>query len=564
GGTNYQWSDGAGNTASIIVNPATTTIYTVTVSDAAACSATDDVTVIVNNSADAGADNSTTVCDNSGEGTSTIDLSTLVSAAGGVFAPIGGAPALAGTTFDGEGLPTGNYEYNYTVAGIAPCPDDVATISITVNDCAALLCPTITTALDSLLLLCVDKEPDFPALEDAVVFSGNSATFSGFAWYSDAAMTTLAVPTDYAYSGDGCAEQNVTLYLAILCSLDPTPIAAGSLQLVLYPPFDTTYLNSVQSECTVPILTSTCSNYTIAPDNVPTEVNPGDSGIALWTVSYNGVAGIDPCFSEPYEIAYSCPAIVCPEASFTALPITMCAGDVATLTFTGTALPTDTYTWTIAGQTLTGAGPHSVEINSSGNFEAILIVQNAACADTAVQFISVSDLSLTLTASPTTITSGGTVLLSANAQSVLGNDISYTWLGDASLSCTDCATPSATPITDATYSVTVSDEFGCMASAAIGVTVAQPNIAVLPSAFSPNGDGIDDLFRPLGENIATSELFIYNRWGNILFSTTTLGEGWDGTHEGKPVEIGVYVYYLNVIFSDGKTEFYKGNVTLIR
>ncbi|MBK8474065.1 MAG: PKD domain-containing protein [Sphingobacteriales bacterium] len=144
GGTNYQWSNGAGNTASIIVNPATTTIYTVTVSDAAACSATDDVTVIVNNAADAGADNSTTVCDNSGEGTSTVDLSTLVSAAGGVFAPIAGAPALAGTTFDGEGLPTGNYEYSYTVAGIAPCPDDVATISIIVNDCAA--CPNPPTA----------------------------------------------------------------------------------------------------------------------------------------------------------------------------------------------------------------------------------------------------------------------------------------------------------------------------------------------------------------------------------------------------------------------------------
>ncbi|MBK8474067.1 MAG: hypothetical protein IPL33_18885 [Sphingobacteriales bacterium] len=119
GGTNYQWSDGAGNTASISINPVATTTYTVTVSDAAACSATDDVTVIVNNAADAGADNSATVCDNSGEGSSAIDLSTPRQRGGRCVCSIGGAPALGQVQpLTEKDCLQGNYEYSYTVAAL--------------------------------------------------------------------------------------------------------------------------------------------------------------------------------------------------------------------------------------------------------------------------------------------------------------------------------------------------------------------------------------------------------------------------------------------------------------
>jgi predicted extracellular nuclease len=120
-----------------------TTIYVT--ADNGTCEST-AVPVLVSVTAlpDAGADNTATVCNATAEGTTTIDLATLLGAtadAGGTYAPVGTAPALVGTTFDGNGLATGVYDYTYTVAATAPCTvADVATFSITVNDCVGVVC----------------------------------------------------------------------------------------------------------------------------------------------------------------------------------------------------------------------------------------------------------------------------------------------------------------------------------------------------------------------------------------------------------------------------------------
>jgi gliding motility-associated-like protein len=554
------------------INLATSTAgnYTITnsVAAAGACpavSATFNITL--NNPVNAGNDNIADVCDNATDGNTTVDLSTLASVAGGTFTPVAGAPALSGTTFDGAGVTLGIYQYNYTVLGTAPCSDDVASISISVNSCFVNSCPTIVTPLDTAFALCVDKDPDLPALTDAIVFNGTSNTFAGFAWYSDAALTTPVVPADYAYSGDNCAEQQVTLYVAALCTIDPAPIAAGSLSLILYPPFDSLLLTSTAVECAVPTLTSSCDNYVITPENVPTVVNPGDSGVASWTVSYNGTLGIEPCFNEPFEVAYSCPAIICPVAAFTLSDDSLCVGDAVTLTFTGTSTPTTTYSWNIAGQTLSGIGPHNVTVNTSGILEVELIVNDgAACADTSTLDLAVSNVSLIVTATPTNVVSGASVQLSASASSALGLDINYTWTDHSSLSCLTCTTPTALPTENTIYSVAVSDELGCAASGSIAVNVFQENIAVAPSAFSPNGDNIDDIFHISGSNIASVDLYIYNRWGNEVYSAQEIStsEGWDGKLNGEYVDVAVFVYYANVHYSDGKEDFLRGNITVVR
>jgi gliding motility-associated-like protein len=560
------------NAATGEINLATSTAgnYTITnsVAAAGACpavSATFNITL--NNPVNAGNDNTADVCDNATDGNTTVDLSTLASVAGGTFTPVAGAPALSGTTFDGAGVALGTYQYDYTVLGTAPCSDDVASISITVNSCFVNSCPTIVTPLDTAFALCVDKDPDLPALTDAIVFNGTSNTFAGFAWYSDATLTTPVVPADYAYSGDNCAEQQVTLYVAALCTIDPAPIAAGSLSLILYPPFDSLLLTSTAVECAVPTLTSSCDNYVITPENVPTVVNPGDSGMALWTVSYNGSLGIEPCFSEPFEVAYSCPAIICPIAAFTLSNDSLCVGDAVTLTFTGTSTPTTTYSWNIAGQTLSGIGPHNVTVNTSGILEVELIVNDgAACADTSTLDLAVSNVSLIVTATPTNVVSGASVQLNASASSALGLDINYTWTDHSSLSCLTCTTPTALPTENTIYSVAVSDELGCAASGSIAVNVFQENIAVAPSAFSPNGDNIDDIFHISGSNIASIDLYIYNRWGNEVYSAQEIStsEGWDGKFNGEYVDVAVFVYYANVHYSDGKEDFLRGNITVVR
>ena len=75
----------------------------------------------------------------------------------------------------------------------------------------------------------------------------------------------------------------------------------------------------------------------------------------------------------------------------------------------------------------------------------------------------------------------------------------------------------------------------------------------VPSGFSPNNDGSNDVPYVRGFGIETMLFQVYNRWGQLVFSTTDQHIGWDGTYQGVPQEVEVYIYTLEVEFMDGKT-----------
>ena len=116
------------------------------------------------------------------------------------------------------------------------------------------------------------------------------------------------------------------------------------------------------------------------------------------------------------------------------------------------------------------------------------------------------------------------------------------------------------------YRVLVSDANNCVDSAFVTVAVfnANPQIFV-PTAFTPNGDGINDLFRPLGVGIKDYQYFkVFNRWGQLVFSTTINGHGWDGKIGGKEQPTGTYVWIVKGIDYLKNPFFKKGTVILIR
>jgi gliding motility-associated-like protein len=88
--------------------------------------------------------------------------------------------------------------------------------------------------------------------------------------------------------------------------------------------------------------------------------------------------------------------------------------------------------------------------------------------------------------------------------------------------------------------------------------------AHLPGAFSPNGDGNNDVLFVYGGQIERISIAIYNRWGELVWETNDETEGWDGTYEGKEAIAGVYVYKLKVTYWEGDIENKSGNITLIR
>jgi gliding motility-associated-like protein len=86
----------------------------------------------------------------------------------------------------------------------------------------------------------------------------------------------------------------------------------------------------------------------------------------------------------------------------------------------------------------------------------------------------------------------------------------------------------------------------------------------IPNAFTPNGDGVNDLFRVYGTAFAKTRIRIFNQWGKLLYSTTDLTKGWDGSYQGKPQPGGLYTYALDAEMQDGKVFTKGGSFQLIR
>ena len=118
-----------------------------------------------------------------------------------------------------------------------------------------------------------------------------------------------------------------------------------------------------------------------------------------------------------------------------------------------------------------------------------------------------------------------------------------------------------------TYEVTVRDVNGCEARDEVTINVRIPRLVYIPSAFSPNGDGINDILYVQGGDAVTRvrHLAVYDRWGNAVFliedsPPNDPAYGWDGSFRGRPVDQAVYVYAALVEFVDGETRLFKGDV----
>ena len=109
----------------------------------------------------------------------------------------------------------------------------------------------------------------------------------------------------------------------------------------------------------------------------------------------------------------------------------------------------------------------------------------------------------------------------------------------------------------------VTNKFGCKDSAGREVHVKGEHI-YMPNAFTPNGDGLNDMFKPYGTGLRSWQLEIYNRWGQLLFSGNELGDGWDGTFEGLPAPGEAYIYLCEGFGFSGKRFALKGMITIIR
>jgi gliding motility-associated-like protein len=145
------------------------------------------------------------------------------------------------------------------------------------------------------------------------------------------------------------------------------------------------------------------------------------------------------------------------------------------------------------------------------------------------------------------------------------------WQPVTGLSCSNCATPVASPRQTTTYTVYATNEGGCIGQDKMTIFVFCDNANLfMPDLFSPNGDGQNDSFYPRGRGLFTIKtLRIFNRWGEVVFERSGFRPneelmGWNGQHNGQPAPTGVYVYTIGVVCENGAQMNYGGNVMLLR
>ena len=192
-------------------------------------------------------------------------------------------------------------------------------------------------------------------------------------------------------------------------------------------------------------------------------------------------------------------------------------------------------------------------------------VTDASGCTTTAEFTITEPILLTanLTADDTEIFvgQGSTITLTTSLPGIE----SVVW--DPAVPCADdpCFEVTVYPTTTTTYTVTVTDDQGCVATTSITINVEFVPEVFFPTAFSPNGDGTNDFFQGISYNIESYTLRIYNRWGEVMFETNDIaGPGWNGVTDGEPQGMGTYVWQVDAGFINGEKFSETGNFVLVR
>jgi gliding motility-associated-like protein len=173
--------------------------------------------------------------------------------------------------------------------------------------------------------------------------------------------------------------------------------------------------------------------------------------------------------------------------------------------------------------------------------------------------IQVNPIPTVVLSNDVTIQQGESTTLTATTAA----NLTYLWTPSTALSCTDCTVTEANPEESITYTFTVTDPAtNCSAADSVVVTVIRTFDVWVPNAFSPNKDGVNDIFFVRGNNVKDFALKIFDRWGTLMFETSDLNDGWNGEYQGRIVNTGIFVYTLDYTLKEGTQGTLKGNISV--
>ncbi|MFN3918432.1 MAG: PKD-like domain-containing protein [Flavobacteriales bacterium] len=533
------------STGEINLSASTPGTYTITNTIAAAggCApATANTTVVVNPVDDATfAYGGITFCQ-----TGTNPQANITGLAGGLFSETSGTPGLVLNPSTGEidlaGSSLGTYDVTYTTNGSCPSSSTV-TITITSSPSANFTYSSTSYCNNS-----SNQLPGFGVGASAGVFSSSPAGLSINTTTGEINVGTstpgIYTVTNFIAASGGCASATSTFTVEIL-SLD-----------------DATFSYSASTYCTSdvnqsPVISGLVGGTFTVTSGIGLDinastgvVNPSGSSLGTYTITYttNG-----PC---PTSATFNLTIVDQQDATITPIgpfcnydnPIGLIAANTGG-TWSGPGVDPNTG---IFNPTTAGSGTHTIVYTILGS-----------CGDTDQITITVGGPNASFTANPSVGPAPLNVQYS-NASS--GSGLTYDWdFGDGNVSTSQNPSNTFGALGSYTTTLIVTDALGCSDTASIIISVVGETIVLIPNIFSPNGDGINDIFKITTVNVTSMEGFVFNRWGQELFSWTDLNGGWNGkTPKGDNASDGTYFYIIKIKTALDEEKEYTGSFSLIR
>lgn len=285
-------------------------------------------------------------------------------------------------------------------------------------------------------------------------------------------------------------------------------------------------------------------------------INPStDAKYVVQGITADGCVSTDSIFVEVIK-----PSLV------KAMPDTaICAGDVIQLSASGTSL----FKWSPA------SGLNRTDIPNPYAQPTVTTLYTVSGSDAYNCFSSTDQVMVKVNAVPRVNAGPDTTMMAgypAQLRPAYTADVTKVkWDPSTFLTCSDCKTPIVNPSYSTTYTVFAYNEEGCFSKDVINVfaTCTRENLFI-PNTFSPNGDGVNELFYPRGRGIEKiKSLKIFNRWGQLIYSRENFfandqSAGWNGKHSGKDVSTDVYVYMIDLVCENGNIITLKGDIALVK
>lgn len=286
---------------------------------------------------------------------------------------------------------------------------------------------------------------------------------------------------------------------------------------------------------------------------------------------------VTPEITTPYVVAgYN--AVGCPDydtVNVTVIPPlvlntsgndSICIGQSAHLLISGAA----SYVWTPATSLSSTTISNPVANPTITTTYRVIGYDGYHCfTDTAFITVAVGEYPTVALGPDQTLPTG--TLLPLKSEVVNGPVKYWNWAPVTDLNCADCPLPIAHIKNDITYAVEITSVYGCSAADSIHINVFCESAQVfVPNAFSPDGDGVNDILMVRASGIALVKSFrVFNRWGELVFERNNFRPnepsfGWDGRIRGKTGSAEVYVYTAEVICENGLSYVYKGNTTILK